>query len=98
MYTEGEACWLNHLDAALEKYNSCVHPAIRMTPFEMTTNNIKPIPNVGNINHKNNFPKFLMGGFVRVSDKRNLYSKGYTTNWNRKRLKIHKIKDKNKLN
>ena len=25
MYTEGKACWLNHLDAAMEKYNNRVH-------------------------------------------------------------------------
>ena len=33
-----------YLDAALEKYNDLVHYAIRMTLFEMSTNNIKPIP------------------------------------------------------
>ena len=32
-----------------------------------------------------------MGDFVRVPDKRNLYSKGYTTNWNRELFKIHSI-------
>ena len=29
-----------------------------------------------------------MGDFVRVPDKRNIYSKGYTTNWNRELFKI----------
>ena len=70
MYIEGKACWLNHLDAALEKYNNCVHHAIRMTPFEMSTNNNKPMPNNDNINHKKNFPEYLMRDFVRVPDKR----------------------------
>ena len=32
-----------------------------------------------------------MGDYVRVPDKRNLYSKGYTTNWNRELFKIHKV-------
>ena len=32
-----------------------------------------------------------MGEFVRVADKRSVYIKGYTTNWNREILKIHKI-------
>ena len=27
--------------------------------------------------------KFQVGDFVRVPDKRNLYSNGYTTNWKR---------------
>ena len=36
-----------------------------------------------------------MGDFVRVPDKRNLYNKGYTTNWNRELFKIHKINPTN---
>ena len=43
MYIKGKACWLNHLDAALEKYIIRAHHAIRMTPFEA---NNKLIPNV----------------------------------------------------
>ena len=38
MYIEGKACWLNHLDAALQKYNNRVHGTTKMTPFEMSTN------------------------------------------------------------
>ena len=44
MYIEGKACWLNHLDAALQKYNNRVHGTTKMTPFEMSTNN-QLIPN-----------------------------------------------------
>ena len=40
-------------------------------------------------------PKFQVGDFVRVNDKRNIYSKGYTTNWNRELFKIHKINSTN---
>ena len=42
-----------------------------------------------------NLPKFQVGDFVGVPDKRNLYSKGYTTNWNRDLFKIHKISPTN---
>ena len=35
MYIEGKACWLNHLDTAMEKYNNRVHGTTKMTPFEM---------------------------------------------------------------
>ena len=71
-----------------------------MTPFEMVSNNNTAVPNNNNINHNNNipnfpkftkFPTFQMGDFVRVPDKRNLYSKGYTTNWNRELFKIQKF-------
>ena len=38
------------------------------------------VPNNDNINHNNKLPKFQVGVFVRVADKRSVYSKGYTTN------------------
>ena len=41
------------------------------------------------------FPKFQVGDFVRVLDKRSVCSKGYTTNWNREFFKIHKINSTN---
>ena len=98
MYIEGKACWLNHLDAAMEKYNNRVHGTTKMTPFEMSTNR-KLIPNNTEGALRNNFknkqPKFHVGDYVRVPDKRNLYSKGYTTNWNRELFKIHEINPTN---
>ena len=50
MYNEDKACWLNHLDAALEKYNNRVHTTARMTPFEASKD--KPLPNVTPSNKK----------------------------------------------
>ena len=64
-----------------------------MTPLEMSTNN-KLIPK--NRNYKNNKqPKIQMGENVGVNDKRNLYSKGYTTNWNKELFEIHKVNKTN---
>ena len=93
MYIEGKACWLNHLDTAMEKYNNRVHGTTKMTPFEMVTNT-KKIINI-KINKNEKIPKFQVGDYVRVPDKRNIYSKGYTTNWNRELFKIHKINPTN---
>ena len=36
MYIEGKGNWLNHIDAALKKYNNRVHGTTKMTPFEMS--------------------------------------------------------------
>ena len=59
MYIEGKACWLNHLDAALEKYNNSVPGTTKMTPFEASNNTgklatHKLLPNLifSNINKK----------------------------------------------
>ena len=71
MYIEGKDCWLNHLDTAMEKDNNRVHGTTKMTPFEMLTNTNKPIRHPI-LNDKIKFPKFQVGDFVRVPDKRNL--------------------------
>ena len=75
MYIEGKGNSLNHLDAALQKYNNRVHGTTKMTPFEMsfcaaTQSAIRAaspnlIPNNDNNNHNNNLPKFQVGDFVR---------------------------------
>ena len=91
MYIEGKACWLNHINSALDKYNNRVHTTTRMTPFEA---NKKPIDPPTFVN-KPKQPKLQVGDYVRVPDKRNLYSKGYTTNWIRELFKIHKINPTN---
>ena len=101
MYIEGKGSWLNHLDAASQKYNNRVHGTTKMTPFEMSFNTLiraaspNLIPKNDNNNHNNKLPKFQVGDFVRVPDKRNIYSKGYTTNWNRELFKIHSINKTN---
>ena len=91
MYIEGKACWLNHLDTAMEKYNNRVHTTTRTTPFEANNQPIDPPTFV----NKPKQPKLQVGDYVTVPHKRNLYSKGYTTNWNREYFKIHKINSTN---
>ena len=63
MYIEGKACWLNHLDAVLEKFKNRVHTTTRMTPFEAS--NDKPISSIIPSNNKK-VPKFQVGDYVRV--------------------------------
>ena len=36
-------------------------------------------------------PKFKIGDYVRNADKRNIFSKGYTSNWNRELFKVNEI-------
>ena len=108
MYIEGKACWLIHLDTAMEKYNNRVHGTTKMTPFEISTNQ-KLKPNKKIIYYKHNTaklashtegasrkqPKFQVGDYVRVPDKRNLYSKGFTPNWSRELFKMQKMNPTN---
>ena len=95
MYIEGKGNWLNRLDAALQKYNNRVHTTTKMTPFEANKKPIDPPTFVNKPKQPRSFAKFQVGDFVRVPDKRNIYSKGYTTNWNRELFKIHSINKTN---
>ena len=36
-------------------------------------------------------PKLKVGDYVRNADKRNIFSKGYTSNWNRELFKVNEI-------
>ena len=83
MYIECKSNWLNQLDAALQKYNISVHGTTKMTPFEMSfcaaslAASHTAIPNPI-LNDKIKLPKFQVADFVRVPDKRSVYSKGST--------------------
>ena len=94
MYIEGKGNWLNHINNALDKYNNRVHGTTKMTPFEMSFT--KLIHTASPKCHAAS-PKFQVGDFVRVPDKRNIYSKGYTTNWKRELFKIHSINSTNPI-
>ena len=101
MYIEGKGNWLNHINNVLDRYNNMVHGTTKMTPFEMSFNNLIPRDSYRSFarsytrSFANPILKFQVGDFVRVPDKRNIYSKGYTTNWNRDLFKIHNINKTN---
>ena len=42
-------------------------------------------------NFKNIKPKFKVGDYVRNADKRNIFSKSYTSNWNRELFKVNEV-------
>ena len=98
MYIEGKGNWLNHINNALDKYNNRVHGTTKMTPFEMSFKiPIHAIATTASPKCHAASPKFQVDDFVRVPDKRNIYSKGYTTNWNREFFKIHSINSTNPI-
>ena len=90
----GKACLLNNIKNALDKDINRVHGTTKKTPFEMVSKNNTAIPNLIPNNNKllkfskfPKFPRFQVGDFVRVPDKRNLYSTGYITKWIREHFK-----------
>ena len=95
-YIEGKGNWLNHIINALKIYNNRVHGTTKTTPYEMSfcVASQSAIPNKKLPKFSAASPKFLkfqVGDFVRVPDKRSVYSKGYTLIWKRELFKKTKL-------
>ena len=88
MFINGDGNWVNILNDAVLKYNNNIHSTINMTPVDASNN---PDKVKYTFNFKNIKPKFKVGDYVRNADKRNIFSKGYTSNWNRELFKVNEV-------
>ena len=79
MIINGDGNWVDILKDALITYNNNIHATINMTPVDASNSSDK-IKNT--FNFKNIKPKLKVGDYVRNAEKRNIFSKGYTSNWN----------------
>ena len=77
-FINGDGNWVNILNDAVITYNNNIHSTINMTPFDASNNpdNVKYT-----FSFKKIKPKFKVGDYVRNADKRNILSKGNTSNW-----------------
>ena len=66
------------LDDIVDKYNNTVHRTIKMKPIEVTDDYYAEY-NEDASNKKN--PKSKVGDNVRISRYKNIFAKGYTSNW-----------------
>ena len=66
-----------------------------MTPVDASNNpdKVKYTFSFKNIQGKLGYaqPKLNVGDYVRNVDKRNIFSKGYTSNWNRELFKVNEV-------
>ena len=87
-FINGDGIWVNILNDAVKTHNSNIHSTINMTPVNASNN-----PDKVNYYVKSNkaTPKFKVGDYVRNADKRNIFSKGYTSNWNRELIKVIEV-------
>ena len=88
MFINGDGNWVNILSDAVITYNNNVHSTINMTPVDASNN---PDKVKYTFNFKNIKPKLKVGDYVRNADKRNIFSKGYTSNWNRELFKVIEV-------
>ena len=69
-------------------YDNNIHSTIKITPVDAS---IYPDKIRYSFNFKNLQPKLKVGDYVRNADKRNIFSKGYTSNWNRELVKFNEV-------
>ena len=88
MFINGDGNWVYILKDAVISYNNNIHSTINMTPVDASNN---PDKVRYSFNFKNTKPKVKVVDYVRIADKRNIFSKGYTSNWNRELFKVNEV-------
>ena len=96
MFINGDCNWKNLLNDAVITYNNNIQLTIKMTPVDASNNPDKdryirePASQIISTFTKIE-PKFKVGDYVKNADKRNIFSKGYTSNWNRELFKVIEV-------
>ena len=88
MFINSDGNWVNILNDAVVTYNNNIHSTINMTPVDASNN---PDKVKYTFSFENNKGKLNVGDYVRNVDKRNIFSKGYTSNWNRELFKVNEV-------
>ena len=91
MFFNGDGIWVNLLNDAIKKYNNYIHSTIRMTPADASNNPHKVKYIITSSQPSYTQPKLRVGDYVRNADKINIFSKGYTSNWNGKLVKFNEV-------
>ena len=78
---------IDKLDDIVKKYNNTYHSTIKMKPV-----NLKSSTNIDSSKESNNKdPKFKIGDIVRMTKYKNIFAKGYVTNWTEEVFMIKKV-------
>ena len=77
------------LNDIVDKYNNTVHRTIKMKPIDVTGNSYAEY----NENSNKKDPKFKIGDRVRISKYKNIFAKGYASNWSEEAFVVGKIKN-----
>ena len=88
MTTVGKNVYFNVLDI-VDKYNNTWHSSIKMKPKDVTNDSFAEY---GEESNKKD-PKFKVGDHVRISKYKNIFAKGYTSNWSEEIFVVKNIKN-----
>ena len=89
MTSKSKKVYIDKLDDIVNKYNDIYHRTIKMKPIDVKDNTYINIDK--EVNDKD--PKFKIGDHVRISKYKNIFAKGYTSNWSEEDFVIKKIKN-----
>ena len=92
--------YIDKLDDILNEYNNTYHRTIKMKPVDVNDNTYTDSMELHSsqfyssqkINDKD--PKFKVGDHVRISKYKNVFAKGYTSNWFEEVFVIKKVENK----
>ena len=80
--------YIDKLDDIVSEYNNTYHRTIKMKPVDVKDNTY--IDFKKEVNDKD--PEFEVGDYVKISEYKNIFAKGYTPNWSEV-LVVSKIKN-----
>ena len=81
--------YINKLDDIVGECNNTYHSKIKMKPVDVKDNTYTDFKK--EVNDKG--PKFKIGDHVRISEYKNIFAKGYTTNLSEEIFAVSKIKN-----
>ena len=81
--------FIDKLDDIVKEYNNTYHTSIKTKPVDVKDNTYIDVKK--EIKGKN--PKFKVGDHVRISKYKNIFAKGYMSNWSEEIFIIKKIKN-----
>ena len=87
-FVNGDVNWEHILKDAVITYNNNIHSTNKMTPVDASNNpdKVKYYDNSTKIKSK-----FKVGDYVRNADKRNIFTKGHISNWNREIFEVSEV-------
>ena len=81
--------YIDKLDDIVDEYNNTYHRTIKMKSIDVRDNTY--IDFEREVNDKD--PKFKVGDYVRISNYKNIFAKGYMPNWSEEVFISSKIKN-----
>ena len=89
MAAVGKNVYVDVLNDIVDKYNNTYHRIIKMKPIDVGDDSFAEYNEESNEKD----PKFKIGDHVRISKNKNIFARGYTSNWSEENFVVKKVKE-----